>query len=345
MDYILFIHGVNTREQGPTPAYAKDLIELIERRLLHSEPSQIITPIPIYWGDVNSEAENQLLDTFKDSPLWNQMWFREFRGKQLLQFCGDAALYISRYIGAKVISRIKEKALEGLKDYQPGDRLHLVTHSWGTIILFDLLFASRWNCKNVPGYDDVMAIRDVIYGIPGANPDPNTGIQLASIHTMGSPIAIFSLTDVKPGKDDTESTPSTSSSHDITPKLQQLLGNLQEKRKERNEGKLPWRNFIHPGDPIAYPLTKLMRSLVDGEEKHLDIQDIITHQPGLPNLLTKQISQTALALLLHGGDAHSSYWKSKEVAQLIVETISASSANRAGGHGELGVRSIPVKAY
>ena len=26
-----------------------------------------------------------------------------------------------------------------------GDRLHLVTHSWGTVILFDVMFAPRWD--------------------------------------------------------------------------------------------------------------------------------------------------------------------------------------------------------
>ncbi len=327
MDYILFIHGVNTREQRPTPAYADDLIGRIHH---HIKPSQIIKTVPLYWGDVNLDAENQLLATLKASPLWNQMWFREFREKQLLQFAGDAALYISRYIGAKVVTKLKQQALEGLKegltDRKPhDDRLHLVTHSWGTVILFDLLFASRWNSKDVPGHDDVMAIRDAIYGISGADPNPLKGIQLASINTMGSPIAIFSLTDVNPGKDDTESTPSTSSSHDITPKLQQLLENLQQLRKGE---KLQWRNFIHPGDPIAYPLNELMSSLVDGDKKYLDIQDIITHQPGLTNLLTKQISQTVLALL-HGGDAHGSYWHSEEVAQQIAEIISASPVSRA----------------
>ncbi len=322
MEYILFIHGVNTREQREQPAYASDLISRINN---HIDPSQTIKSVPLYWGNVNTDAENQLLATFKASPLWNQMWFREFREKQLLQFAGDAALYISRYIGAKVISQMKQQAVEGLKDYQPNDRLHLVTHSWGTVILFDLLFASRWDSQDVPGHDDVMAIRDVIYGISGADSNPRKGIQLASINTMGSPIAIFSLTDVNPGKNDPESTPSTSSSHDITPKLQQLLENLQQVRQGK---KLPWRNFIHPGDPIAYPLSELMSSLVDGDKKYLDLQDIITHEPGLTNLLTKQISQTALALL-HGGDAHGSYWQSEEVAKEIVETISASPVNRA----------------
>jgi len=53
-----------------------------------------------------------------------------------------------------VINTLKTQALEGLKNAQPNDRLHLVTHSWGTVILFDLLFASRWDDEKVPGHDD-----------------------------------------------------------------------------------------------------------------------------------------------------------------------------------------------
>ncbi|MBR8840598.1 MAG: hypothetical protein DSM106950_43130 [Stigonema ocellatum SAG 48.90 = DSM 106950] len=315
MDYILFVHGVNTREQREKPAYADDLIRRINH---HVGSSKTIKSVPLYWGDVNIDAEHKLLSTLQASSIWNQMWFRKFRENQLLQFAGDSALYISRYIGAKVVSQLKQQALDGLKDYESDDRLHLVTHSMGTVILFDILFASRWDSKDVPGHDDVIAIRDTIYGISGANSNALTGMQLASINTMGSPIAIFSLTDVNPGKDDTEGTPSKSSSHDITPRLQKLLENLQQVRGGK---KLPWRNFIHPGDPIAYPLNELMSSLVDGDKKYLDIQDIVIQQAGFTDLLTKPISQTALALV-RGGDTHVSYWQSEEVAKKIAETIS-----------------------
>jgi hypothetical protein len=60
--------------------------------------------------------------------------------------------------------------------------------------------------------------------------------------------------------------------------------------------------------------------MVDGENKYLDIQDVITHDADLFDFLTEPVSQNVLALL-HGGDAHSSYWKSQEVAQKIAEEI------------------------
>lgn len=322
-DYILFIHGVNTREEREQPEYADGLFQKIEREIQNNTANngRNLKKVALYWGDVNLEAETQLKNQLHASPLWEQMWFREFRNSQLIQFAGDAALYISRYIGSKVVKKLKEGALEAIQNPMPDDRLHMVTHSWGTVILFDVLFAGRWeqkvNGNDVPGRDEVMAIRDAIFGISGQNPDAEQGIQLASIHTMGSPIAIFSLTNVVPGKDDPESPLSQGSGHDITPKLQQLLETIHQERQGK---KLPWRNYVHPGDPIAYPLNELMTDLVDGDKKYLDIQDIITHEAGIFDFLNEPVSQTTLALL-HGGKAHGSYWDSDKVAQEIGNSI------------------------
>ncbi|MGL5836826.1 MAG: hypothetical protein ACRC1Z_26890, partial [Waterburya sp.] len=284
--------------------YAQDLIKGIKSK------SHEFVPIPLYWGDVNEAAEKQLLNRLKDSPLWDDMWFRTFREQQLLQFAGDAALYISRHVGSKVVTRLKTDALQILQNAQSGDRLHLVTHSWGTVILFDILFATRWDDFKASGHEEVMAIRDCIFGLSGENDTTNQGIQLASIYTMGSPIAIFSLTSVNADPNQSEA---SSSSHDITLRLQELLQNLYQ---ARNGAKLPWRNFIHPGDPIAYPLKKLMKDLVDNDEKYIDFQDVITQEPRLLDLLKEPVSQTTLALL-QGGKAHGSYWQSQQVIQEI----------------------------
>lgn len=63
-----------------------------------------------------------------------------------------------------------------------------------------------------------------------------------------------------------------------------------------------------------------MSDLVDGDAKYLDFKDVITHKDDLSDFLVEPVRQTILALL-HGGDAHGSYWKSKEVAQKIAQTI------------------------
>lgn len=319
-DYILFVHGVNNRQPREQPEYADQFFALIQE----SNPNRQrdLKKIALYWGNVGIDAEAKLLEQLKASPLWEQLWFRTFRERQILQFVGDGALYISRYIGSKVVNTLKTQTLREIEKPQPDDRLHLITHSWGTIILFDILFASRWDDPTVPGHNDVMEIRDAIFGLSGKESNPLQGIQLASIHTMGSPIAIFSLTDVIPGKDDTnKGTPSTSSGHDITPNLQKLLENLHEARQGE---KLPWRNYIHPGDPIAYPLNELMGSLVDGDKKYLDIQDLITYEAGVLNFLTEPFRQATLALM-HGGEAHGSYWHSQKVVKEINSVLKKGS--------------------
>jgi hypothetical protein len=299
-DYILFIHGVNTRFDREQPTYADKLFDLIQQRV---GSSLNLKKIVLYWGDVNKKAEKDLLNAFRSSPDWSKFWFREFRENQLLQFVGDAALYISSHVGYLAVEQLKDQALAGLRGFQAGDRLHLVTHSWGTVIAFDILFASRWNLPNVPGGEDVQALRDCLFGL---EPHPHQGVRLASIHTMGSPIALFSLMSV-----------SGDSTHDLTPLLKQLLQHLHEVMDGK---KLPWRNFAHPGDPVAWPLATVMPTLLEESSHYVDIKDEITHNAELSDFVTEPVSQTVLALV-HGGDAHGSYWNSKEVAQEIADTI------------------------
>ncbi|BAY49323.1 hypothetical protein SAMD00079811_69520 [Scytonema sp. HK-05] len=306
-DYILFIHGVNTRDRREQPQYADQLFQRLQESASNNERE--LKKIALYWGDVNKEAEENLLKQLQASPFWEHIWFKAFREQQLLQFAGDAALYISRQVGSKVVKELK-KQTDGLNNSQSDDRLHLVTHSWGTVILFDILFAGRWDNPEVPGHDAVMAIRDCIYGLSGKDPNPHQGVQISSIHTMGSPVAIFTLTNVIPGRDG----PDSPSTHDITPQLQKLLESLHARR---NGKKLPWRNYIHAGDPIAYPLKEVITNLVDGQTKYLDIQDLMTHESGLLESVTAQ----SVFALLHGGEAHGSYFSSDKVVQEISNVV------------------------
>ncbi|MBE9224463.1 hypothetical protein IQ264_03105 [Phormidium sp. LEGE 05292] len=300
-DYILFVHGVNTRQKQEQPTYADQLFRLIQQGV---DSSITLKKITLYWGDINQEAQDNLVKSFKQSSAWNQLWFKDFRTNQLLQFAGDAALYLSRTVGYQVVQRLKEQALKGIQGYNPQeDRLHLVTHSWGTVILFDILFAERWNFDNVPGHQDVIAIRNFLFGLP---PTPNTGIRLASINTMGSPIALFNLIHVN------------GSSHDFQPILEELLKNLYNFRGRQ----LPWTNFIHPGDPVAWPLETVLFDSVAEQKKYLDLIDFVNKNEDWSDRIFQQLSQKTLALI-HGGDAHGSYWQSKQVADKIVQTIKA----------------------
>ena len=65
-EYLLFIYGVNTRETRDQPTYADQLIEQMQRlRSLQME----IEFCPLYWGDVNIEAEQDLQGRLEESPV------------------------------------------------------------------------------------------------------------------------------------------------------------------------------------------------------------------------------------------------------------------------------------
>lgn len=328
-DYVLFIHGVNTRREGTQPTYADNLIDLIKQ-------TTPIEPLVVYWGNVNDQEEKKLRVGYQASSIWNKLWFRDIREQQLVRFAGDTALYLSRYIGANVAAIVAEQVAK-LKDCTAKDRLHFVTHSLGTIILFDLLFSSRWDQKGTSGRDSVMDIRDTIYGVTGNVPNPEQGIHLGSITTMGSPIGIFSLMDVNPPAVDAQSDPSkATSTHDITPSLVQMLKYLHQ---ELGESKLPWRNFVHPGDPIASPLEGILPDMVDVNRTYINLQDILVPpdlaedlRESMPkgildltlDLTAEALRQTAFAIL-DGGHAHGSYWQSPRVAEGITQLIQQSS--------------------
>jgi hypothetical protein len=313
-DYILFNHGVNTRDERPQPNYADRLFELIEG-YYNNPQGRTLKSIPLYWGNVGEEEEQELLKLYQSSSIWEKLWFLQFREKQLMQFAGDGALYLSRYCGAKVAEALEKQAIAGLKGYDPKeDRLHIVTHSMGTVILFDILFSARWDPNYVPGHDSVATIRRGLFGV---SPKNTQGIRLGSISTMGSPIGFFSLTDVDQSTEDAkDSKGNIICTHDITPRLEKLLDSLY---KESGK-KLPWYNFVHPGDPIAYPLEKLLPKLVDGKSRYIDIQDILIHTTHLTDFMAEPFSQTLFALL-HGGEAHHSYWQSEQVARQIAQVI------------------------
>jgi hypothetical protein len=302
-DYILFVHGVKVHEQKEFERLANILLNRIQDSI--TDKSRDIKPIFFFWGDLGLPAQQELVKGLKESPKWNDFWFRDFRTEQILEFVGDAALYLSRHVGTQVVQRFKDKALSVLQGGKKSDRLHIITHSWGTVILFDILFARRWEDNDLDAEvrNSVQALRDVLFGI---DPNPQMGIPIATIHTMGSPLALFSLLNIS-------SHVNGISTHDLTPKLSTFLENLHSWRHKP----LLWRNFAHPGDPIAYPLEGLKSMLLDSSTDYVDIQDVITEKG---NIFNRPFSQQ-LVPLLWGGDAHGSYWDNKLVGKTISEVI------------------------
>ena len=308
-DYLLFIHGVYTRSKTRNAAYADKLFDRVQKNVQSEAPKLQLVKVPLYWGDVNEAEEKKLRDAYASSPEWSKFWFRSLRETALLQFIGDAALYMSRPVGAKIVSTLEEQIHEGLKMVQAGDRVHLIAHSFGAIILFDMLFASRWDEQDEPGHESIMRIRELMYGV---DPAPQDGFRLASIHTLGAPIGLFSLMNITLNESEGKI-----NSHNINPRLRRLLRHLREDGETTH---IPWFNFAHPADPLAYPLKTLLHQLVGEEHHYLDVRDYIDIGTNWLDVLTSPFSQTVIALA-NVGNAHASYWYSSKVAQKISMSI------------------------
>ncbi|NJM77397.1 MAG: hypothetical protein HC852_18450 [Acaryochloridaceae cyanobacterium RU_4_10] len=306
-DYVLFIHGVNVRNRAAYETQARAMFQTIKATL--NNPSRTLKPVILYWGNVGEPSTNALLRGLESSSKWKDLWFQDLRRTQVLPFVGDAAMYLSRYISSATVQQIANQAfeqmglpLEELINPPAGDRLHLVTHSWGTVVLFDILFATRWEDPDLfPSVRDLVGnIRLGFFGV-GSATEKNYGIPLASIHTMGSPIALFNLINV-----------GGPVSFDLTPKLQEFLEALQAKMQKP----LTWKNYAHPGDPIAYPLEGVMPLLLDKAQKLVDIEDLMS-----PSGLIGGLFGQTIFPILNGGKAHGSYWTEPKVARAIGKVI------------------------
>jgi hypothetical protein len=80
--------------------------------------------------------------------------------------------------------------------------------------------------------------------------------------------------------------------------------------------KIPWYNFVHPGDLVAYPISALMSNMLGPSSNYLSIQDFLVTDAG-PQFL-EGVDPIAI---LRAGDAHQSYWKSHLVAEQIARSI------------------------
>ncbi len=309
-DYIIFIHGVNVHNQSAFEFQANQMFERIKANI--NNPTRNLKPVYLYWGNVGQPSANNLLKGLESSSKWKEFWFRDFRTTQVLPFVGDAAMYLSRFVSSAIVQQLIEQtshqtglSLEELKNPPEGDRLHLVTHSWGTVVLFDILFASRWDdVKSEETRQRVENIRRGFFGVGQTEKEKHYGIPLASIHTMGSPIALFNLVNVNGP---------TPSSFDLTPKLKEFL----EKLSERMQKPLSWTNYAHPGDPIAYPLEGVIPLLLEDPNQNLvNVKDIMSPSSWLGGIFGQSILP-----IIHGGKAHGSYWTERKVAQMIGKVI------------------------
>jgi hypothetical protein len=290
---VFFLHGVATKDA----AYSKQLQFLLKEELTRRDQ-----PLPHYypgfWGAVLKQTGqiwnwiHQDLQNFKHSfpqiDVREVFRYQEFREDFISQFFGDALTYFNTYRGEHIRDELANQLYQFLKHHPDERELHLVTHSLGSVILWDVLFSERFACDD-PAY----IIRSLL--TPSLNSSNDAKIRLASITTMGSPILFFNLMlDIQPEK------------------LKALAENYQQEP-------LRWLNIIHSSDIIAYPL---QASLDAKSMSNIFFRDkyIWADANGVEQL-ARTFGQAHAAMAVAVSDAHSSYWHSRGVARLIAANL------------------------
>jgi hypothetical protein len=75
-DYIVFIHGVNVRNEAAYNKQANEMFQNIKASI--NDSSRTLKPVILYWGNVGQASTNTLLKGLESSPQWKDFWFQDY---------------------------------------------------------------------------------------------------------------------------------------------------------------------------------------------------------------------------------------------------------------------------
>lgn len=294
---VFFIHGVATRDVN----YADPLKSLIKDEFIRREE-----PLPhfhsSFWGNVLRDVDKmwhwieQDLQSFKkDNPeadLDEIFRYKKFREGFLSQFFGDLLTYLNSDCGVEIRKIIAQDLYKFIQKYPEETDLHIVAHSLGSVILWDVLFSDRFLPK-----DPAFYIRELINGLGKSNSVRK--VNLKSITTIGSPILFLNtMLAVKPEK------------------VENFVETYQ------NEP-FKWMNVIHSSDIIAYPIRSSLS--IKPSSKFIFQDEYIFSDANYLEKAARSIGQLEAAMALGMADAHVGYFKCQKTARLVVKNFLAES--------------------
>jgi hypothetical protein len=287
---IFFIHGVATRNVK----YAESLKAMIRESCVARRET-----VPHFhsgfWGNALSDVSKmwyqiyQSLQELKSQhPQTNSheiFRYQSFREGLLSEFVGDMFTYLNPERGYEIRNLIAQQLAAFIKEYPQETDLHFVTHSLGSVILWDILFSHRFSAA-----DPAFHIRSMIHGFDNSR---DRKIQLGSITTMGSPILFFNtMLGIDPA----------------------IVGAFAARNQNQS---LRWLNILHSSDIIAYPLKASLQT-----NSGLKIRDVyLCTDVNLPGKMARVAGQMELAMALEASEAHNEYWNDSRSAELITAHI------------------------
>jgi hypothetical protein len=296
---IFFIHGVAESKVK----FAEPLKALIQKEF--SQKEQILPHFHSgFYADIlNNKGKiwnfiHQDLDKFKqENPYVNTEDI--LRGQELRQgfisdFVGDAFTYLNYERGEKIRQSITEHLEDFIKNHSQEKELHIVAHSMGTVILWDMLFSDKF-----PTDDAGLKFRSLI----------NEKVKLKSITTMGSPVILFNM-------------------------LLGIETEQVKLKCKSQEYPLRWVNIIHSSDMVAYPISSSLEIKQDSNIAITDkfIIDNANNLEGSVRQIANGIKTvsdiTSIDKVLDLGaiaagaaDAHIGYWNCPKTAKMITDHI------------------------
>ena len=290
---IFFIHGVATRDIK----YAEPLKIAIKKEF---KKHGVISPCfySSFWGNALSNIDRMWRQIERDINAIEQDYpevnvkecfrYREFREGFLSEFVGDMFTYLNEQHGYEIRKLIAQQLIQFINNNSQETELHIISHSLGSVILWDILFSERFK-PNDPAFN----VRSLIQNL--GDESKQRQINLKSITTMGSPILFFNnMFGVNPNK------------------IKEFF--------QKNKGySSKWINIIHPSDIIAYPLRSSFS--LDACDK-LQLKDIyIDTDNNLAAKAVRSIGSEMAAMALDAVNAHTKYWSYERTAQLIVDNF------------------------
>ncbi len=283
---VWFMHGASVRESS----YADPL----RSHIISEFPDQGLALPEFYscfWGDALGRTDQlwgliqQDLEAFRwDHPqidLDDVFHYRQRREQLISGFFNDIFNYLNTQQGREVRRLIAVQFLSFLTENPFEEDLHIVAHSLGSVILWDILFS-----ENFDDSDPAFYIRHAIKGLSGRS--EGRKVKLRSVTTLGSPIIIFS-------------------------QFLRINGDRLKAFASRYTAEpLRWVNVIHASDVFAYPI----RASLELDNSNLYFQD---HYLGDRSFFKKQIGDVTMALGLLAD--HSRYWRSSRVARVAIANL------------------------
>lgn len=301
---IFFIHGVATKDAS----YSRRLEGLIKKDL-----NQRDIPLPIFyasfWGNTFKRTDKiwnciheDLKDLGKSYPtvdVRDVFRYQEFREDFVSDFFGDILTYFNTERGKDIRGSIVNQLQEFIAWHPEDDEIHLVTHSLGSVVMWDILFSDRFSSDD-PAFKmrELLSLKE--------NSINSMSKNLKSITTMGSPILFFNLM------------------------LEMNPTRIKEFTEKFQKGPIRWINIIHSSDIIAYPLkaglgTKLLPNLYF-RDKYIWADANILEKGARMGQANTVMANAAMAVGV--SDSHKYYWGSHGAARLI-------SANLVGDLAEI----------